>query len=241
MGKYDDLYDFLERIPPDVEEDTLTFDEMEKILGFKLPKSAHAYRQWWANSTSPQQHPHAQSWLAAGWTVDTVNQQDKWVRFQRGIQRQSKSEVARVSSENRLNPGKGRQFQEKAAELLPKHFQTEFQLDHPIAIGNPPKDHRFDLVSSDLRYIGECKNYSWTKSGNVPSAKMGFVNEAVFYLSFLPKDTIRFVVMRKDVHPTRGETLADYYYRTYHHLLQGVLVLEIDVENDTTRKIEDAL
>ena len=84
MGKYDALYDFLERVPPDIGENTLTFDEMEKILGFKLPKSAYVYREWWANSTSPKQHSYAQSWLAAGWMVDTVNQQDKWVRFQRG-------------------------------------------------------------------------------------------------------------------------------------------------------------
>jgi hypothetical protein len=129
MGKYDALYHFLEHIQPNVRERTLTFDEMEKILGFKLPKSAYAYRQWWANSTSPRQHPYAQSWLAAGWTVDTVNQQDKWVRFRRSKQRQSKQEIARVSSENKLNPGKGKQFQEKAAELLSERSQAEFQLD----------------------------------------------------------------------------------------------------------------
>ena len=241
MSKYDPLYRFLQDIQVNVGEKTITFSEMERILGFKLPKSACVYRQWWANSTSPQQHPHAQSWLAAGWTVDTVNQQDKWVRFRRGKQRQSKQEAARVSSENRLNPDKGKQFHEKAAELLSERSQVEFQLDYPIAIGNPPNNHRFDLASSDLRYVGECKNYSWTKSGNVPSAKIGFVNEAVFYLSFLPKDTVRFIVMRKDVHPRRDETLADYYYRTYRHLLQGVLIFEIDLENDTIRKIGDAL
>jgi len=240
MGKYDALYHFLEGIQPDVRERTLTFDEVERILGFKLPRSAYVYRQWWANPTSPQQHPHAQSWLAAGWMVDTLDQQDKWVRFRRGKRRQSERETARVSSENRLNPGKGKQFQEKAAELLSERFQVEFQLDYSIAIGYPPKDHRFDLVSSDLRHVGECKNYSWTKSGNVPSAKMGFVNEAVFYLSFLPKDIVRFVVMRKDIHRRRDETLADYYCRTYHHLLQGVFVLEIDLENNTVRKVGDA-
>ena len=122
MGKYDALYHFLEHIQPDVRGRTLNFDEVEKILGFKLPKSAYAYPQWRANPTSPQQHPHAQ---------------------------------------------------------------------------------------------------------------MGFVNEAVFYLSFLPKHVIRFVVMRKDTHRRRDETLADYCCRTYHHLLQGVFVLEIDLENNT--------
>ena len=83
MSKYDTLYDFLKHIPQDIEERTMTFDEIENILGFKLPKSAYVYREWWANPTSPQQHPYAQSWLAAGWKVDTVNQQDKWIRFQR--------------------------------------------------------------------------------------------------------------------------------------------------------------
>ena len=241
MGKYDALHHFLEHIQPNVRERTLTFNDMENILGFKLPESAYKHRAWWANPTSPQQHPHAQSWLEAGWTVDSANQKDTWVRFRRDKQRQSKQETKRVSSENRPNPGKGRQFQEKAADLFSEHYQVEFQLDCPIAIGDPPKDHRFDLASSDLRLVGECKNYSWTKSGNVPSAKIGFVNEAVFYLSFLPKDTIRFVVMRKDVRPRKDETLANYYYRTYRHLLQGVLIFEIDLENDTIRKIEDAL
>lgn len=137
MSKYDPLYRFLQDIQVNVGEKTITFSEMERILGFKLPKSAYVYRQWWANSTSPQQHPHAQSWLAAGWTVDTVNQQDKWVRFRRGKQRQSKQEATRVSSENTLNPDKGKQFHEKAAELLSERFQVEFQLDYPIAIGNP--------------------------------------------------------------------------------------------------------
>ena len=105
-----------------------------------------------------------------------------------------------MPSDNRLNTGKGRSFQEQVAVLLSNHFGVTFRLDYPIPIGNPPKTHRFDLVSTDSRYAGECKNYSWTESGNVPSAKMGFVNEALFSLSLLPSDTFRFVVMRKDVH-----------------------------------------
>jgi hypothetical protein len=90
-----------------------------------------------------------------------------------------------MSDENRLNLGKGKRFQERVAELLSRHFQVRFELDCPLAIGNPPKEHKFDLVSSDVRYVGECKNYTWTKTGNVPSAKMGFVNEAVLYLPIM--------------------------------------------------------
>lgn len=142
-----------------------------------------------------------------------------------------------MPTDNRLNTGKGRSFQKQVAEILSSYFDIEFRLECPIPIGNPPKEHCFDLVSADLRYVGECKNYSWTESGNVPSAKMGFVNEAVFYLSFLSPETVRFVIMRKDTHPRRRESLADYYYRTYRHLLNGVFIIEVDVGNGTLREI----
>lgn len=142
-----------------------------------------------------------------------------------------------MPTDNSLNTAKGRLFQRQVAKILSRHFGVEFQLDYPIQIGNPPKEHRFDLVSVDSRYIGECKSYSWTESGNVPSAKMGFVNEAVFFLSFLSPSMVRFIVMRKDLHPKRRETVADFYYRTYRHLLNGVLIIEVDVESGTLRKI----
>ncbi|VVB96563.1 Uncharacterised protein [uncultured archaeon] len=142
-----------------------------------------------------------------------------------------------MATDNSLNTGKGRSFQKQASELLSHFFGVEFRLGYPIPIGIPPKEHRFDLVSADSRYVGECKNYSWTEGGNVPSAKMGFVNEAVFYLSFLSPEIIRFIVMRKDIHPTRRESVADYYHRTYHHLLKGVFIIEVNVENGAIKEI----
>ncbi len=142
-----------------------------------------------------------------------------------------------MPTNNSLNTGKGRSFHEQAAKILSHHFGVEFRLDFPIPIGNLPKEHRFDLVSTDAQYVGECKNYSWTESGNVPSAKMGFINEAIFYLSFLSSDIMRFVVVRKDTHSKRRESLADYYYRTYRHLLNGVFIIEIDLDSSTIREI----
>ena len=57
---------------------------------------------------------------------------------------------------------------------------------------------------------------------------MGFANEAVFYLSFLPKETDKSIVMLKATHPRRSETLAEYYFRTNRHLLGNVKVCEFD-------------
>lgn len=142
-----------------------------------------------------------------------------------------------MPSDNSLNTGKGREFQRVAADLMGRHFSVKFRLDYPMPIGTPPKQHRFDLVSDDKHYIGECKNYAWTEGNNVPSAKMGFINEALFYLSFCPPTTVRFVVMRKDIRNTTGESLADYYFRTYRHLRNGTLVIEIDISGGTIRVV----
>jgi hypothetical protein len=83
MSKYDPLRDYLERTAEHRAEMTLSFEQMESILGFSLPRSAHQYRAWWANPRSPDQHPYAQAWLAAGWKVDSVDQDEGWVRFRR--------------------------------------------------------------------------------------------------------------------------------------------------------------
>ncbi len=126
------------------------------------------------------------------------------------------------------NHEKGRKFQEVASIILGKMFGVQFDNNVAVPIGNPLKDHKFDLVSRDRDIICECKNYSWTKSGNVPSAKMACANEAVFYLSFLGPSVRRFMVFRRDLDPRRSESLASYYYRTYSHLLGNIIVLEID-------------
>ncbi|TRZ48608.1 hypothetical protein D4S03_09605 [bacterium] len=83
MSKYDPLRDKLLQIPPNVSEKTMTFSEIENILGFELPGSAYNYRPWWSNLSSPNDHPYAQSWLSAGWKVDTLSHSQKWVRFRR--------------------------------------------------------------------------------------------------------------------------------------------------------------
>ena len=83
MNKYDPLRTFLEHVAPGTLELTLSFRQVEDIIGSALPPSARKYRQWWANPSSPHDHPYAQAWLAAGWKVDTVDQRSEWVRFRR--------------------------------------------------------------------------------------------------------------------------------------------------------------
>ena len=133
-----------------------------------------------------------------------------------------------MTSDNAANPAKGRLFRDQVQKALTKHFQIKFIVEHPIAIGDPAKEHRFDLASVDSQHVAECKGISWTKVGNVPSAKMAFCNEAVFYLLHLPKSVKKLLVIRKNTHPRRQETLAQYYKRTYQHLLNEVIVFEFN-------------
>lgn len=84
MAKYDPLRRFLENVAPDTSEISLSFAQIEQILEDTLPNSARRYRPWWANEREGT-HVQAASWLGAGWEVDTVNQDQEWVRFRRSI------------------------------------------------------------------------------------------------------------------------------------------------------------
>jgi hypothetical protein len=130
---------------------------------------------------------------------------------------------------NSQNPGKGRDFEDRASQALQNKYGQKFA-KKAIGIGNPSKLHYFDLVSEDDRVIAECKNYSYTETGNIPSAKMAFLNEAVLYLSHVPPDRKKIIVLREEHHLRRSESLADYYKRTYRHLLDGIAIMELDVE-----------
>jgi hypothetical protein len=46
---------------------TMTFAEIEAVLGSKLPPSARKYAQWWENATPETgQHPYSAVWMRAG-------------------------------------------------------------------------------------------------------------------------------------------------------------------------------
>lgn len=75
MGKYHPLYQFLSRAIQRTL--TLTFEELERILGFLLPATARKRQQWWGNEdTSNTRHTQRRAWLDAGFhvNVDMTNQ-----------------------------------------------------------------------------------------------------------------------------------------------------------------------
>ena len=138
-------------------------------------------------------------------------------------------------NKNSENPRVGKEFQLAVKEWFEEAYTAPFEVERKIAIGRPAKLHSFDISSLDERIIVECKCYTWTENGNVPSAKMGFTNEAAFYLSFLPNDTERIIVMLHAEHAKRNETLAEYYFRTNRHLLGKIKIYEFDLQKKEMR------
>jgi hypothetical protein len=70
-GKYERLYQNLTKKEKDGSRLTLSMNEIEVILEFKLPASAYKYPAWWANELEGS-HTHAQSLLMAGWKTTEV-------------------------------------------------------------------------------------------------------------------------------------------------------------------------
>ena len=72
MTKYDPLYIYLK--DSNKFQVTLSFDELERILGFKLPNSAKQHQEWWANEdVNTTRHVHCKSWQNAGYKQTVVH------------------------------------------------------------------------------------------------------------------------------------------------------------------------
>ena len=109
MSKYGSLRDYLQtqksdRVP-------MTFPEIEKVLGFKLPKS-QIYPAWWSNN--PTNNVMTNEWLAAGFKTEQVDVEARKLVFRRtapaGLAEESgrfASEVVEEAKKPRRHPGFG--------------------------------------------------------------------------------------------------------------------------------------
>lgn len=139
---------------------------------------------------------------------------------------------------NSENPKNGAVFQRMVMDWFQENYSDmTFELEKKLPIGEPKKNHKFDIVDHNNTMAIECKRYTWTEAGNVPSAKMGFVNEAAFYLSFLPDSYEKYIVLLYSYHEKRQETLAEYYYRTNRHLLGKIKIAEFNLDKKQLRII----
>ena len=99
MGKYEPLSGYLQSIED--ESWDARFADVEKVLGFSLPRSAHQYPAWWANQDGG--HSQTRGWRDAGWETSNVDLRAKRLRFvRRGENRSALGQSAHASSKRDL-------------------------------------------------------------------------------------------------------------------------------------------
>ena len=137
---------------------------------------------------------------------------------------------------SKSNAHVGRVFEDLAISIF-ENSNINVSRDYPLDIGiaGRKKKHVFDLGAKEPPIIVECKSHKWTSSGNMPSAKMTVWNEAMYYFQCAPKTYRKIFVVLHDKRITTGESLVEYYIRTYFHLIPpDVEIWEI---NDKTRSV----
>lgn len=79
MSKYEPLTQFLSA--QRAQEVPMSFSEIERILGFRLPEKASGIRAWWSNN--PSNNVMTKAWLAAGFVTERVDMGSRRLVFRK--------------------------------------------------------------------------------------------------------------------------------------------------------------
>jgi len=94
------------------------------------------------------------------------------------------------------------------------------------------RQHCLDLGSEGRPVLVEWKSHRWTSGSNVPSAKLMVWNEAMYYFHCAPSEYRKILFLLRDYRPSNGESLAEYFIRTYSHLIPtGIEIWEFDPDS----------
>jgi len=200
MGRYSLLGESLRALRRERIE--VTFEEIERILGFTLPRSARVHRAWWANHGGNAQA--RDGWLAAGYRVEHVDLERRIVCF------------VKSEAENHLRKGEKRaardyrSFEDFARKVMSQYFGVELA---PRKKKDWPKC--FDLVSPDYKIVGDVKYFSMVRGERIPSAKFSNISEHVLFLERIDAER-RFLVFGNDIRVPRE------WLKRYKHVVKSV-------------------
>lgn len=94
-SRYAPLARLLQSLPPEEDKVEMSFEDLELLIGGRLPKYARQHRSWWANNSSS--HVQSMQWLGAGWRVSAVSMANERVTFTR-IKEREQAYIAFFSS-----------------------------------------------------------------------------------------------------------------------------------------------
>ncbi|MFX1538039.1 MAG: hypothetical protein ACFFDI_27915 [Promethearchaeota archaeon] len=217
-SKYCSLGEYL--IDKEVDQATLTFSDIEEILGFPLPKSARKFRTWWANDST---HSHAvNGWLDYGWRVKDIDLPEQYVRFQRVAKLRLHDSVPMTESPAKKPLSKISQvrlFEARARGILSKHFGVKLR---PSLLPNVAK--LFDFVSKDKTIVGDSKFLSMGKKRFQP-AKFSAISEIVWLLEKIQARQ-KFIVFGSSIEVPKG------WLSRYGALMENITFYFLDDKNN---------
>lgn len=110
------------------------------------------------------------------------------------------------------NTKKGILFELIVKRLLEEKYNCDLLEQEPIKIGfNTLKEHKYDLTNSEM--VVECKDYSWTKGNNIPSAKISHLREVMLYFSVTSNEYRKLLVLNRSIRTLNNESLGEYFIR----------------------------
>ena len=83
MDVYEALFVYFSGLPIETVEITLTFTQVERIMGSTLPATAWHYRTWWEHPGGRRMPSQVRAWMRAGWYVEMVDQHKGRAWFRR--------------------------------------------------------------------------------------------------------------------------------------------------------------
>ena len=79
MSKYEPLAEFLRRQSADLIP--MKFEDIERVVGSKLPESSRQHRAWWSNN--PNNNVMTRVWVNAGFNTEQVDIEGRRLVFRR--------------------------------------------------------------------------------------------------------------------------------------------------------------
>ena len=100
-SKYEPLKTFLSESGQEVIP--MAFEEIEEIIGCKLPSKASGYPAWWSNN--PTNNPMTRAWLAAGYRSESVDTKNCKLVFRQQVKGTREFELWVGGKRHRANYG----------------------------------------------------------------------------------------------------------------------------------------
>jgi hypothetical protein len=223
MGKYDKLGWHLAKLKSN--RVGYHFEELEKILGFPLPKSARLHRPWWANDKTHVQA--SDGWLDYGWVVDSVEMDDQVVEFLKSGKEEKKQANMRnksLSAKSNITPT---EFETITRAAMSEYYEKKL---FPGKISPVPK--LFDMISDDKTIVGDAKYMTMVRGRYSPPAKFSVIAEHVWLLEKIEAKS-KFLVFGND------RKVPTEWLKRYGKLVGNVDFFFYDVTNNQLEKLND--